>query len=172
MNPKEQTMPGPKEWTGARILLFILSVGVCFVAAGLGSYFTGLSVGTWYATLAKPPIAPPGWLIGAIWTVLYLLMGISLFLVLEGDRSSPDVRRGIGLFAVQLALNVVWSFLFFGLRSPSLAFLGIILLWASVAATLLQFLKISRPAGYLLVPYLIWVSFATVLNAWILVLNP
>jgi tryptophan-rich sensory protein len=165
-------MIGQKEWTGARVLLLVLSVGICFVAAAVGSYFTGLSVGTWYAALVKPPIAPPGWFIGAVWTVLYLLMGISLFLVLEEDRSLPDVRRGIGLFAVQLALNVVWSFLFFGLRSPSLAFLGIILLWISVAATLLRFLKLSRPAGYLLVPYLLWVTFAAGLNVWIAVLNP
>jgi benzodiazapine receptor len=151
---------------------FILAVGICFLAAAVGSAFTALSVGTWYAGLVKPPFTPPGWFIGAVWTVLFLLMGISLFIVLEEDRSLHDVRRGISLFALQLCLNVLWSLLFFGLRSPLLAFIGILLLWGSIAATFLQFLKISRPAAYLLVPYLAWVTIATCLNAGILLLNP
>jgi translocator protein len=152
--------------------LLALSLAICYLAAAVGSFFTGLSVNSWYQTLAKPPIAPPGWVIGAVWTALYLLMAISLFLVLEKDRSRQQVREGLSLFAVQLSLNVTWSVLFFGLRSPLLAFAGILLLWAAIAATLLWFLKISRPAAYLLAPYLIWVSFAAVLNAWILILNP
>jgi tryptophan-rich sensory protein len=163
---------GQKGRTGARVLLLVFSVGICYAAAAIGSYFTSLSVSTWYVTLVKPPIAPPGGVIGAVWTVLYLLMGISLFLVLGENRSRPGVRQGTGLFGVQLGLNVLWSFLFFGLQSPSLALAGILVLWISIAATLLQFLKVSRPAACLLVPYLLWVSFATVLNAWILLLNP
>ena len=151
---------------------FILAVGVCYLAAAVGSVFTGLSVDTWYAGLVKPPFTPPGWFIGAVWTVLYLLMGISLFLILEEDRSRPDVRRGISLFALQLGLNVLWSFLFFGLQSPVLGLIGILLLWGSVAATLLQFMKISRTAAYLLVPYLCWVTIATGLNTALLLLNP
>ncbi|MGA2934120.1 MAG: TspO/MBR family protein [Methanomicrobiales archaeon] len=151
---------------------FILAVGICYLAAAVGSAFTALSVDTWYAGLAKPPFTPPGWFIGAVWTVLFLLMGISFFLVLERDRGRPEVKRGISLFSIQLGLNVIWSFLFFGLRSPFLALIGILFLWGSIAATLLQFLKISRPAAYLLVPYLIWVTIATGLNAGILLLNP
>ena len=158
--------------TLTRAKTFLLAVGVCYVAAAVGSVFTGLSVNTWYAGLVKPPFTPPGWFIGAVWTVLYLLMGISLFLVLEEDRSRPDVRRGIALFALQLGLNVLWSFLFFGLQSPVLGLIGILLLWGSVAATLLQFLKISRTSAYLLIPYLIWVTVAAGLNAGILLLNP
>ena len=165
-------MAGHGKWTGGRILLLVLSLGICYAAAAIGSFFTSLSVGSWYVTLVKPPIAPPGGVIGAVWTVLFLLMGISLFLVLEEDRGRPVVRRAIGLFAVQLALNVLWSVLFFGLRSPALALIGILVLWVAIAATLLQFLKVSRPAAYLLVPYLLWVSFATMLNAWIVLLNP
>jgi tryptophan-rich sensory protein len=164
-----------KEVTGktkARIILLVFSVGICYAAAAIGSYFTGLSVNTWYQALAKPAIAPPGWFIGAVWTVLYLLMGISLFLVLEEDLNLPPVRLGISLFAAQLSLNVFWSILFFGLRSPFLALIGIILLWISVVATLAGFLKVSRPAAYLLVPYLLWVTFAAGLNAWIVLLNP
>jgi benzodiazapine receptor len=166
------TMTGQKGITGQRVLLLVFSIGICYVAAAIGSYFTSSSVGTWYATLVLPPIAPPGGVIGAVWTVLFLLMGISLFLVLEEDRNRPEVRQAISLFAVQLALNVVWSVLFFGLRSPFLALVGILVLWVSIAATIWQFLKISRPAAYLLVPYILWVSFATLLNAWILILNP
>ncbi|MDD1661396.1 MAG: tryptophan-rich sensory protein [Methanomicrobiales archaeon] len=157
---------------GARVLLLVICIGICYAAAAIGSYFTGTSVTTWYVTLVKPPIAPPGGVIGAVWTVLYLLMGISLFLVASSDRHRPEVRQGLGLFALQLGLNMLWSFLFFGLRSPALALAGILVLWASIAATILQFLKVSRPAAYLLVPYILWVSFATVLTAWILVLNP
>ncbi|HMA04917.1 MAG TPA: TspO/MBR family protein [Methanomicrobiales archaeon] len=162
-------------WKGstiARAETFILAIGVCYGAPAIGSYFTGLSVSTWYAALAKPPIAPAGWFIGAVWTVLYLLMGIALFLVLDADRSLPAVKKGISFFVLQLGLNVLWSVLFFGLRSPLFALLGIILLWVSIAATLLLFLKVSRPAGFLLLPYILWVSFAAVLNAWILLLNP
>jgi tryptophan-rich sensory protein len=151
---------------------FVLAVGICFLAAAVGSAFTALSVNTWYAGLAKPLFTPPGWFIGVVWTVLFLLMGISLFLVLEMDRDRPEVKWGISLFSIQLGLNVIWSFLFFGLRSPLLALLGIFLLWGSIAATLLQFLKISRPAAYLLIPYLVWVTIAAILNAGILLLNP
>jgi benzodiazapine receptor len=151
---------------------FILAIGICYLAAAVGSAFTALSVATWYAGLVKPPFTPPGWFIGAVWTVLFLLMGISLFLVLEEGRGRHEVKRGVSLFSVQLGLNVLWSFLFFGLRSPFLAFIGILLLWGSIAATLLEFLKISRTAAYLLVPYLCWVTIATALNAGILLLNP
>ena len=163
---------GGKGIPASRVLLFVFSIGICYAAAAIGSYFTALTVGTWYVTLAKPPIAPPGWVIGAVWTVLFFLMGISFFLVLEEDRSRPEVRQAIGLFGAQLALNVLWSALFFGLRSPALALVEMLVLWIAIAATLRQFLQISRPAAYLLVPYLAWVSFATLLTAWILVLNP
>jgi benzodiazapine receptor len=165
-------MTGQKGITGTRVLLLAISIGICFGAAAIGSYFTSSSVNTWYVTLLKPPIAPPGGIIGAVWTILFLLMGISLFLVLEEDRSSPEVRLGIGLFAVQLGLNVLWSLLFFGLRSPALALGEMLVLWVAIAATIWQFLKISRPAAYLLVPYIAWVSFATALTSWIVLLNP
>jgi len=169
---EEETMTGQKGITGARVLLLVLCIGICYAAAAIGSYFTALSVGSWYVTLVKPPIAPPGGVIGAVWTILYLLMGVSLFLVAGGDRHRPEVRQGLGLFALQLGLNVLWSFLFFGLRSPALALGEMLILWVAIAATIRQFLKFSRPAAYLLVPYIAWVSFATVLTAWILVLNP
>jgi tryptophan-rich sensory protein len=162
----------PGEGTLTRAGIFLFSVGLCFAAAAIGSYFTGLSVNTWYPTLAKPPFTPPGWVIGAIWTVLFLLMGISLFLVLDSGIGRPGVRPGIALFALQLGLNVLWSLLFFGLRSPFLAFIGIIFLWGAIAATFVQFLKTSRRAAYLLVPYLAWVTIAAGLNAGILLLNP
>ena len=165
-----EELPGKSALVRAGTL--ILAVGVCYLAAAVGSAFTGLSVDTWYAGLAKPPFTPPGWFIGAVWTVLFLLMGISLFLVLEKDGDRPEVKQGVSLFSIQLCLNVIWSLLFFGPRSPFLALIGILLLWGSIAATLLEFLKISRTAAYLLVPYLVWVTIATGLNAGILLLNP
>ncbi|MDD1663038.1 MAG: tryptophan-rich sensory protein [Methanomicrobiales archaeon] len=160
------------KFTFTRVGIFILAVGICFIAAGIGSLFTFTSVSTWYPTLIKPPFAPPSWVFGPAWTILYLLMGISLFLVLEKDMDRPEVKQGVSLFSIQLCLNVIWSLLFFGLRSPFLALIGILLLWGSIAATLIQFLKISRPAAYLLIPYLLWVTFAMILNAAIFILNP
>ena len=171
------TVPGEPGASGgrpplSRAWLFIISIGVCYAAAAAGSFLTSLSVDAWYQGLAKPPFTPPGWAIGAIWTVLYLLMGISLFLVLEAGTGRPDARQGISFFAIQLSLNVIWSLLFFGLRSPLLALVALVLLWGSVAMTLSMFLKVSRPAAYLLVPYLAWVTIAGCLNAGIVLLNP
>jgi len=162
----------PQKATLTRAGTFLFAVGVCYAAAAIGSVFTGLSVDTWYAGLAKPPFTPPGWFIGAVWTVLYLLMGISLFLVLEKGRKRTEVREGVLLFGVQLALNVAWSFLFFGLQSPLAGLAGIVLLWIAILATILRFRVISRPAAFLLIPYILWVTIATGLNGAILLLNP
>lgn len=140
-----------------------LCIAVCFMAAGIGSVFTGSSVGSWYPTLRKPFWTPPDWLFGPVWTALYLMMGVAVWLVW--------LRRGLAggavalrLFALQLTLNVLWSMLFFGLRSPLAGLLDIVPLWAAILATLVSFWKISPFAGALLVPYWLWVSFAAALN--------
>ena len=135
---------------------------VCFLAAGLGSLFTTLSVGDWYVGLAKPSWNPPSWVFGPVWTALYAMMAVAAWLVWR--RSGAKRRPALVWFAVQLALNVGWSGLFFGLRMPGLAFVGILALWAAIAATLAASWRVSRPAGIILVPYLIWVSFAVALN--------
>lgn len=154
-----------------KIIPLLFSVGVCFLAAAVGSVFTTGAIDTWYATLNKPFFNPPNWLFGPVWTLLYLMMGISLYLVWTTKIDKEKKRQAITFFFIQLGLNVLWSILFFGLKSPSVALLGIIFLWISICLTIKKFLKASKLAGWLLVPYLAWVSFATVLNLSILLLN-
>lgn len=143
---------------------------VTFGAAAIGSAVTTASLDPWYAALEKPSWAPPGALIGAMWTVLYALMAVAAWLVWRrgGVRAN---RVELSLFGVQLALNVLWSVLFFGLRSPGAAFAGILVLLVAVAATLFAFGRVTRLAGALLVPYLAWVAFASSLNFLIWRLN-
>jgi benzodiazapine receptor len=147
----------------------VLSILVCFVAAGLGSVWTSKSVGTWYETLMKPTWNPPSWVFGPVWSVLYLLMGIALWLVW---RRAGLLALPVGVFAVQLVLNALWSGLFFGLQNPGAAFAEIVVLWAAIVATIVVFWRVTPVAGGLLLPYIGWVSFAAVLNFTIWRLNP
>ena len=144
------------------------SIVICQLAGILGSVFTVSSVSTWYVTLEKPFFNPPSWVFGPVWTALYLLMGISLYLVWTNRHRT---RKALSIFAVQLALNTLWSILFFGLRSPLTAFIEIVLLWVAIILSIIYFYRISRPAAYLLIPYLLWVSFAAVLNLSIVFIN-
>ncbi len=141
----------------------ILLLAVCFAAAAVGGIATRPSLEGWYSALAKPSWTPPGWLFGPVWTVLYACMALAAWLVWR-TRGLAGAKRELALFAVQLALNVAWSWLFFGLRSPGLAFADIVLLLAAIAATTAAFGKVSTTAGLLFVPYLGWVAFAGVLN--------
>jgi tryptophan-rich sensory protein len=147
------------------------AVFVCLMAGFLGSMFTAESVSTWYTTLQKPAFTPPNWVFGPAWTLLYVLMGISLFLIWRKGFENKEIRIGMAIFGVQLFLNFLWSLLFFGLRSPLLGLLEIIPLWIAILATIIYFYRISKKASYLLVPYLAWVTFATLLNYYILILN-
>jgi translocator protein len=151
-------------------LVLLAFVVVCFAAAGLGSLFTTPQVvpGGWYDSLDKPFFTPPSWLFGPVWTVLYLAMAVSGWLVWRGRGFSGAAMT---VFFVQLALNLGWSVVFFGLRSPALGLVEILILWTAILLTILAFRGISRPAALLLVPYLAWVTFATLLNAGILLLN-
>lgn len=150
--------------------LFISVIG-CELTGILGTPFTASAIPTWYAGLNKPFFAPPNWLFGPAWTTLYFLMGVAFYLVWKQGWSKKRTREARSLFLVQLALNFLWSPVFFGLRSPFLGFVVIILLWVMILMTMRKFYSISRTAFFLLVPYLLWVSFATLLNAGILVLN-
>ena len=144
---------------------------VCFTAAGVGSAMTSRSLADWYPGLTKPTWNPPDWVFGPVWTLLYTMMAIAAWLVWRaaGWRGAPVP---LALFATQLALNVIWSGLFFALESPGTAFLRtIVLLWLAISATLVQFWRIDRAAAALLGPYLAWVSFAAVLNFTIWQLN-
>ena len=152
------------------IFKLVIAVGVSLGAGAVGSVFTMLSVqSSWYAELAKPVFNPPAWVFGPVWTTLYILMGISLWLIWKSD--SLEKNKAICLFLVQLALNAIWSPIFFGVQSLGNALATIVLLWAAIVLTILIFKKISRPAAWLLVPYILWVSFAGYLNYTIWMLN-
>lgn len=152
---------------GAGLVLWIL---LCLAAGFIGSRFTTPNVPGWYAALAKPAWTPPGSWFGPVWTILYVLMGVAAWCVwrTRGFRGSP---AALAMFLVQLALNTLWSVVFFGLREPGWAFAEILLLWCAIAVTMTLFLRVSRPAGLLLVPYLAWVTFAAALNFSIWRLN-
>ena len=150
----------------------VLSLIICQMAGVLGSIFTGSSVSTWYAVLEKPWFTPPGAAIGFVWLFLFALMGISLFLVWREGLDRPDVKAAIYIFAAQLVFNVMWSWAFFGLESPLSGLAVIAVLWVSILLTIIKFWPISRNAALLLVPYLLWVSFAAYLNYTIWALNP
>lgn len=140
----------------------VLSILIALLVGAVGSVFTTSSIQTWYVTLTKPSFNPPSWIFAPVWTTLYILMGISFWLIWT-SRSS-EKKHAIGLFIVQLILNGIWSPIFFGARSIGNALLIIVLLWAAIALTIFVFQKISKPAAWLLVPYILWVSFAMVLN--------
>ncbi len=146
----------------------IFCIIVCQAAGGIGALATTPKIGGWYAGLNKPWFSPPNWLFGPVWTMLYLLMGVAWYLVW---REKKENKRAIKLFWVQLLFNILWSFWFFGLENPGLAFGQILLLVVAIWATIRNFWRISKLAGWLMVPYLAWVSFATVLNGAIYWLN-
>jgi len=152
--------------------LLIGAVVICLLAGVIGSVFTTPNIATWYTSLNKPWFTPPPWVFGPVWTTLYILMGISLFLVLREGWERKDVQIGMAIFAVQLVLNMLWSYLFFGLQSPVYGLAGIAALWISILVTIIWFFRISRPAAILLIPYIIWVSIASALNYGVYVLNP
>lgn len=143
---------------------------ICLGAGGLGGLFTSQSVRAWYPLIQKPSWTPPSWLFGPVWTTLYVLMGVAAWLVWRRDPERP-ARGALLLFLGQLVLNVLWSALFFGLRAPGLAFAEIVVLELAVLGTLVAFWRHSRVAGMLLIPYLLWVGFASALNLAIWRLN-
>lgn len=156
---------------GISWLKLAASILVCFLAAGIGGYFTAQSIPTWYAALEKPSFSPPNWVFGPVWTFLYLLMGISAYLVWERGLGEKGVKKALGIFGLQLVLNALWSIAFFGMRSPLAGFVVIVALWAAILFTILEFRKVHRAAWWLLIPYILWVSFAAFLNFSIMMMN-
>lgn len=142
------------------------------LVAALGALATTPNIPTWYASLAKPAYTPPNWVFAPAWTILYAMMALAAWRVLGLDPATPRRRPALVAYAVQLLLNAAWSWAFFALHAPALAFLVIIALLAALLATTELFWKLDRPAGLLLVPYLAWTSFAALLNYGILKLNP
>lgn len=147
----------------AQWLALAAFVAVSFAAAGLGSLATTPAIPGWYASLQKPAWTPPNWLFGPVWTALYLSMAVAAWLVWR-DRGFQGARLALALFAVQLALNALWSILFFGLKSPGAALVEIAFLWAAIFATMAAFWRVRPLAGWLFVPYLWWVTYAAFLN--------
>ena len=140
-------------------------------AGVIGAVFTTSAIPTWYATLARPWFAPPNWLFGPAWTVLYILMGVASFLVYQKREKDPRVDGALMVYGLQLFLNLLWSLIFFGLQSNLGGLIEIVLLWVMILVTIRRFHQVSPAAGLLLVPYIAWVTFATVLNFGILLLN-
>jgi benzodiazapine receptor len=150
----------------------IVSILIPLVIGSVGSIVTIAEIPTWYSTLSKPSWAPPNWLFGPVWTTLYILMGIALFLVWREGLNRSDVRFAILIFAVQLVLNLLWSIVFFTYHSLFGGFIVIMILWIAILANIIAFSIISRTAGLLLVPYIVWVSIASYLNYSVYILNP
>jgi len=152
-----------------KIVKFLIAIIVCQLAGVIGSIFNIISLENWYPLLVKPSFNPPNWVFAPVWTSLFFLMGISLYLIWTSKKKNKKIA--INLFIVQLILNILWSALFFGLRCPLCAFIEIIVLWIAILFTIIYFYKISKISAYLLIPYIIWVSFAAVLNMFIFLLN-
>lgn len=153
------------------IFKLMISLAVCQLAGFVGSIFTRPAISNWYAELQKPRFTPPDYVFGPVWISLYVLMGIAAFLVWRRGIHHQVVRRALAIFGVQLVLNALWSFLFFGLRSPLAGLIGIFILGIAIILTVRRFLAVSRTAGLLLIPYFLWVSFASGLNLSIWWLN-
>jgi benzodiazapine receptor len=153
------------------ILKLIASIVVCHLAGQIGAVATSASIQTWYVTLNKPFFTPPNWLFAPVWLTLYTIMGISLFLIWQQGIHDRHVKIALALFGFQLLLNTSWSIAFFGLRSPLAGLSVIIVLWIAIAVTIVKFLPLSKPAGLLLLPYILWVSIAAALNGAIVLLN-
>lgn len=143
---------------------------LCLVVSGIGATITATTVRTWYPTLHKPPFNPPDWVFAPVWTTLYVLMAIAGWRVWRRARLEVT-RKALIVFVVQLALNLAWSFIFFGLQQISLALVEIVILLLAIIANTILFWRIDRWAGALFVPYVLWVAFATVLNASLWLLN-
>jgi benzodiazapine receptor len=151
---------------------FIIALMVCFGASGLGALFmSNDAVGNWYEQLQKPSITPPDWVFGPAWTILYIMMSISVFLVWNKGLDHPKVKLAICIFLIQLTLNAAWTPMFFGFHLILPALIDIVLLFIAILITMLAFKGISFWASMLLLPYLLWVGFATILNAMIWNLN-
>ena len=153
------------------ILKLIVSILIPLIAGFIGSIATFSSIPTWYAALVKPSWAPLNWVFAPVWTTLFILMGIALFLVWREGLWRKDIKIAVSIFGIQLFLNVLWSVIFFGLQSLIGGLIEIVFLWIAILATIITFYRISKPAGILLLPYIIWVSVASYLTYTLYILN-
>ena len=153
-------------------LKLVISIAIPNAVGVLPGLVTASAVGDWYLTLAKPSWTPPGWVFGPVWTILYTMMGVAAYLVWSDSAQKSDVRKGLIWFDIQLALNFLWSLVFFGLKSPVFAFIVIVALWVAIVVTMGIFWELKKKLAVLLmVPYILWVTFAAGLNAQIWFMN-
>jgi translocator protein len=153
------------------MLKLVISILICQCAGIIGSLFTTRSIPTWYAFINKPAFNPPNWIFAPVWVSLFTLMGIAAFLVWSKGTHTLGVKRALSIFLLQLGLNSLWSIVFFGSRSIVGGLAVIVVLWLAIFWTIKEFLAISKPAAVLLIPYIVWVSFALILNVAFLILN-
>ena len=150
----------------------IFSIIICELVGIISIPFTLSAIPNWYQTLIRPPFSPPNWIFAPVWTILYFMMGVSLYIIWQKGAKNKKVKTALIYFYIQLFLNFLWSFLFFGLHSPILGLMDILALWIFIILSINQFSKINKTAAYILIPYLFWVSFASILNYSIVMLNP
>ena len=150
--------------------LLILCLVIPLAVGGIAALLTGSGMDA-FETLNQPPLSPPGWLFPVVWTILYILMGIASYLVLTSGKSQESIRRALVLYGIQLALNFLWPVFFFSLSAYLFAFILLLALWLLILATTVTFYRLSDTAGYLMIPYLIWVTFAGYLNLGVYLLN-
>jgi len=149
----------------------ILSIILIEIIGSLGAIATTPAIPGWYASLIKPFFTPPSWVFGPVWTSLFFLMGFALYLVWQEGLEKRPVRLAVYTFSIQMILNVLWSFLFFGMQNPLFGLIEIIILWFVIIITIFKFFKVSRPAAYMMIPYICWVTIATALNLAVWLLN-
>jgi len=155
----------------SNIVKAIIAIVIPLMVGATSGFFTVTGVESWYQTIQKPSWNPPNWIFGPVWTTLYVMMGIALFLVWKEDTSEELKKIAIALFAVQLTLNFFWSFIFFNQQQPGWALVEIIAMWFFILLTIFAFAQVNKTAAWLLVPYISWVSFASILNYTIWQLN-
>ena len=153
-----------------KVFTYLGFILVCQMAGIIGSVFTAPAVKGWYTTINKSPLNPPSWVFAPVWTILFIMMGISVSIIWLSEKNEARTKA-LKVFFVQLVLNTLWSIIFFGLKNPALAFVEIILLWLAILYTIILFRKINRKASCLLIPYILWVSFASVLTLSVALLN-
>jgi len=156
--------------SNVRFERLLIAIGAPFVAGFIGSVVTAPSISTWYAYLTKPSFSPPNWIFAPAWTLLYILMGLSFYLIIK-DGIKKENKSTVYLFLAQLVLNSSWSIAFFGLKSPLAGLMVIIPLWLSILVVIIRFYRVNKTAGLLNIPYLLWVSFASYLNLSVFLLN-
>ena len=153
-------------------LKLAMAVLLCEFIGIVSTPFTISAINTWYVYLHKPFFSPPNWVFGPVWTTLYVLMAVAAYLIWIKGINNKKVKTALLIFILQLVLNFKWSLIFFGLHAPLLALIEILILWLAILFTILKFYELSKPAAYLMIPYIVWVSFATLLNFSIVILNP